>query len=312
MKAPLFRQGRTKQRSSGAYFTLPLAANIAARLTLDQSGPVDWTSPEVWAYHKVVDPACGSGILLRAMLDEMSRRAREQGATDERVDTLRWLAVEEGLVGLDVNAESLADAQRLLTDGLALRPRRTRLHLMPYGPTAECDGRVLAGALELLGEAVLVPQPARLFADDYSPTDVKVAAAAVKGARVVVMNPPFSSRDKMGGEFPVPIQHRLRARVDEMQGLAMSGNPVWAGAGSTTNLATAFTMLADYILSQDWGTLAMIRPTISATAPSGLAERRALAEVFHVDTILTSHEPKRGNLSQDTGINESIFVLTRK
>ena len=77
---PLFNRVMGNQASDGAYFTRPVAASIAARLTLDACGDVDWTNPDVWREHKTVDLACGSGTLLAAILTDMKRRAREKDA----------------------------------------------------------------------------------------------------------------------------------------------------------------------------------------------------------------------------------------
>ena len=42
---PLFNRVMGNQASDGAYFTRPVAASIAARLTLDACGEQDWTDP---------------------------------------------------------------------------------------------------------------------------------------------------------------------------------------------------------------------------------------------------------------------------
>ena len=43
--------------------------------------------------------------------------------------------------------------------------------------------------------------------------------AAVKDTRIVIMNPPFSSRSKMGEKFPQETQRSLRKRVDDLERL---------------------------------------------------------------------------------------------
>ena len=55
----------------------------------------------------------------------------------------------------------------------------------------------------------------------------------------------------------------------------------------------------------------MISPMILATNASGLAERRWLASRLHLHTVLTNFATRDGNLSQNTEINESIFVFRR-
>ena len=76
---PLFNRVMGNQASDGAFFTRPVAASLAARLTLDVCGDLDWSDPSVWRDHKTVDLACGSGTLLAAMLSDMKRRAAERG-----------------------------------------------------------------------------------------------------------------------------------------------------------------------------------------------------------------------------------------
>ena len=129
-----------------------MAASIAARLTLDACGDVDWADPDVWRGHRTVDLACGSGTLLAAMLTDMKRRAREWGASEERIAELQKLAIEETIKGLDINPVSLQLAASQLTAGnQEIRYRRMGLYLMPYGPAPNDPTRVSVGTLELLG-----------------------------------------------------------------------------------------------------------------------------------------------------------------
>ena len=132
---PLFNRVIGNQASDGAFFTRPIAASIAARLTLDALGERDWTDPGVWRQHKTVDLACGSGTLLTAILTDMKRRAREQGANDNLLADLQKVAVEDVIKGMDINPVSLQLAAAQLTAGnQRVSYRRMGLHLMPYGP----------------------------------------------------------------------------------------------------------------------------------------------------------------------------------
>ena len=55
----------------------------------------------------------------------------------------------------------------------------------------------------------------------------------------------------------------------------------------------------------------MVSPTIALSAISGQQERRVLAQRYHIQTIVTCHQPGNINLSQNTNINESIIVAKR-
>ena len=326
---PLFNRVMGNQASDGAFFTRPVAAAIAARLTLDAcggpdaDGGPDWTNPQVWQDHKTVDLACGSGTLLAAILADLKRRAAAQGATDADIPQLQKIAVEDTLKGLDINPVSLQLAASQLTAGnYDIRYRKMGLHLMPYGPQTHNPAQVSAGTLELLGQQAIVArrgvmdlgddqiasrtvwqQPANADLDD--PID------AAQNARIVIMNPPFTNRTKMGEKFPSETKQALRKRVDALEQMLVNNDQDLADFVDKNSLAPLFVALAEKCTPENNGILTMINPTIAVSNPSGLAERRILAQRYHIHTVLTCHQPGNVNMSQNTGINESIIVAVR-
>jgi len=320
---PLFNKVMGNQASDGAYFTRPTAASMAARLTLDACGDVDWTDPDVWRQHKTVDLACGSGTLLAAMLTEMKRRARDQGAAGDQLVNLQKLAVEETIKGLDINPVSLQLAASQLTAGnREIRYRQMGLHLMPYGPSPDNPALVRAGTLELLGQKAIVPRDTELgLADDGissqlvwdQPDDAELedAVDAVKDARIVIMNPPFTNRANMGQKFPVQTQQALRARTNALEGMLARYDSAYERFGDKNSIGPLFEATADIALGDDSGTNAMIWPTVALSNPSRLGKRIAFSQRYHVHTVLTFHQPGQINLSHNTTINESIVLLNR-
>ena len=320
---PLFNRVMGNQASDGAFFTRPVAASLAARLTLDACGAADWSDPEVWRAHKTVDLACGSGTLLTAMLTDMKRRAAEKGADTETLTQLQKLAVEDVIKGLDINPVSLQLAASQLTAGNhRVSYRRMGLHQMPYGPDKENPGRVSVGTLELLGQRAVVRRPNELDLGDaaigsqatWETTDdaeLEDAVDAVKNARIIIMNPPFTNRAKMGEKFPAETQTALRDRANLMEQGLTQADPGLAEFADKNSIGPLFVGLADHCVERSDGTLAMINPTIALTTPSGRRERLALARRFHIHTVLTSHQPQNINLSQHTSVNESIVVMRR-
>ncbi|MDE0366714.1 MAG: DEAD/DEAH box helicase family protein [Gammaproteobacteria bacterium] len=320
---PLFNRVMGNQASDGAYFTRPIAASLAARLTLDACGDQDWSDPEVWRRHKTVDLACGSGTLLAAMLSDMKRRALDKGADAETLNQLQKLAVEDVIKGLDINPVSLQLAASQLTAGnQRVSYRRMGLHLMPYGPDKHVPDRVYAGTLELLGQRDVVPRPNELdwggdtinsqatweATDD---TELEDAVDAVKDTRVVIMNPPFTNREKMGEKFPKDVQQALRSTVDHMERMLIRSDNEMDNFADKNSIGPLFVALADRCLQSQAGVLVMINPSIALCAPSGLTERRVLAARYHIHTILTCHQPNNINLSQNVNVNESIVVMQR-
>ncbi len=320
---PLFNRVMGNQASDGAYFTRPVAASIAARLTLDACGEQDWTDPAVWRELKTVDLACGSGTLLAAILTDMKRRAEDSGAHKDRLAELQKLAVEETIKGLDINPVSLQLAASQLTAGnQEIRYRSMGLHLMPYGPHPNDSKRISVGTLELLGQKAVIPRESELrLADDkiasqltWSPSDdteLEDAVSAVKEARIIIMNPPFTNRAKMGEKFPKEIQQKMRSRADAMEGILVGADPSLMGFSDKNSIRPLFVALADHVQKRPDGVVSMINPTIALSATSGLKERQVLAERFHIHTVLTSHKPGNINMSQQTNINESIVVMRR-
>ena len=320
---PLFNRVMGNQASDGAYFTRPVAASLAARLTLDACGGQNWSDPEVWRQHKTVDLACGSGTLLAAMLTDMKRRALDKGVNAEKLNQLQRLAVEDIIKGLDINPVSLQLAASQLTAGNhRVSYRRMGLHLMPYGPDKHAPDRVHAGTLELMGQRAVVERPDELDLDDGAidsqatweatdETELEDAVDAVKNARIVIMNPPFTNRANMGEKFAKETQKALRARADSLEHKLTQADPALLEFADKNSIEPLFVGLADYCVERSDGVLTMINPTIALTAPSAQQKRLALGQRFHIHTILTSHQPGNINLSQDTNINESIVVMRR-
>ncbi len=259
---PLFNRVMGNQSSDGAFFTRPVAATLAARLTLDLCGDVNWRDPEVWRQHKTVDLACGSGTLLAAMLTDMKRRAADQGANAQELAMLQKVAVEEVMHGLDINPVSLQLAASQLTAGNQhVSYRNMGLHRMPYGPNRNNPDRVSVGTLELLGQKSVVARRGEFDIDDddidsqavslTGATDAELedAVDAVRDARIVIMNPPFTNRANMGAKFPQNIQQRLRARLDSMTDRLLQADPELEGFADKNASSPFFIALADHCTS---------------------------------------------------------------
>ena len=320
---PLFNRVMGNQASDGAYFTKPTAASIAARLTLDACGDADWSEAQAWRDHKIVDLACGSGTLLAAMLTDMKRRAEQRGASKDRLAELQKLAVEDTIKGLDINPVSLQLAASQLTTGnQEIRYRQMGLHLMPYGPHQDGPKRVSVGTLELLGQKTIIPRDSELdLTDDHiaseatwnpsNGTEMEDAVSAVNDARIIIMNPPFTNRAKMGEKFPKETQKALRSRADAMERLLVGADPSLMEFVDKNSIEPLFTALADHCIQHEEGVLAMINPTVALCATSALQKRQILAHRFHIHTVLTGRLPREFSLSRNTEIDESIIVARR-
>lgn len=319
----LFNKVMGNQDSDGAFFTLPPAATLLAGLTLDVASPdADWRQTETWREHRTVDLACGSGTLIASILTEMKRRAKDQGADEERLDELQKLAVEKLIAGLDFNDVSLQlAAAQMISGNRDVRYEGMQLHKMPYGMSDEQEGHVAIGSLELLGQSKIVPPPDLGWDDEKLLSEQlqlerkaplpKGALPAVKNVRIVIMNPPFTNRSKMGEKFPKPVQQMMRKRVDSHEKMLITADPEMKEFVDKNSIEPMFVALADRCLNPENGVLSMINSTIALTATSALRKRIVLAERFHIHTLLTCHLPNQINLSQNTAINESMIIAKR-
>ena len=213
-------------------------------------------------------------------------------------------------------------ASQLTAGNQDIRYRQMGLHLMSYGPDKHDPTRIGVGTLELLGQQAIVPQTnalglpdaaigSRAVWDPSDDADLEDAVDATRDARIIIMNPPFTNRAKMGEKFPAATQQRLRTRVDAMENILVGADRELHRFMDKNALRPLFVALADRCLAPADGVLTMITPTISLCATSGLQERRTLAQRFHIHTVLTCHQPRQINLSQNTSINESIVVAKR-
>ncbi len=318
----LFNRVMGNQVSDGAFFTRAPIAVLAARLTLDAIGEgVNWSDEEAWHENKVVDLAGGTGTLLRAMLTDMLRRARENGMNSTGLARLQKIGVEKTIKGLDINEVSLQFASSQLTTGSkGVSYRRMGLHLMPYGPI---EGNVSIGSLEMLRQSRMLPDPSMLYPDDTNHSEVvwgdtdndEVVDVIddVKGSRIVIMNPPFTNRNRMGGKFPKEVQVKLRAAVDIAREKLIGHDPALTTDSLDKNsVQPMFTALADLCIPRDEGVLSMIVPTIALTAPSGETERKFLAERYHIHLIMTSHVHNDRNMAGEINANHSLVVCKRR
>lgn len=169
---------------------------------------------------------------------------------------------------------------------------------MPSGPSGRFD----------FGDEQLKNTQLQLTDDDPLLEDAVSAACNV---RIVVMNPPFTNRSKMGEKFHKDDQRALRKQVDELEQRLVAADPDLKDFVGKNSIGGLFEGLADKCVDLEDGVCAMIGPTISLTGASQKEKRKILAKRFHVHTLLTSHQPGQVNLSQHTAINESMIILRR-
>lgn len=202
MKDPTTRKARRAKRAAGVFYTPSDVAEFIARESLDALGE----TPE---RASILDPACGSGVFLKAVLDLARTRTPNLNRSD---------FVERRLHGIDVDPLAVeAACFVLLHECLRASPgrragspwslwHRIRCNLcvadaltFQLAAPARDRSSALSGLRKRLDDSYVAPAPDRpetrtattLFSESPSLGDVFPALSA--GADVVIGNPPYAA-----------------------------------------------------------------------------------------------------------------------
>ena len=316
---PLYHRILGSAKSDGAFYTNNLSAIMLARLALDEDF-IDWSDREAVTNLMIIDPACGTGTLLMASLQTIKARVTESGEmSDQERNILHKRLVEDVLCGLDINQHGIQLAACNMTLGApTVDYERMNLVTMPHGP--QSDGSARAGSLEILTAAdderdlrtMTAPRRSLESLDAAQVNESQEIRFPLHDLDAVIMNAPFTDNRKRGRKFGAEAvtqmqQHELDIR-DRVQHRDLS-----AGSVITTNsIRTFFTPLAEQLIRSEQGVLAKVLPVTGCTGASGIDERRFLAERFHIERIVTTHDPRRIAFSENTGIHECLLVCRRR
>ncbi len=297
----IFHRVLDTARYDGSFYTSTAAATLLASLALrDADG--DWSDADFVARLRICDPACGTGTLLMAAAERIRDLRSAAGRGDpEDEEALGLVLVEDMLWGYDINLSATHMAASTL--GM-LSPKtsfgRMNVHRALLGVF---DGHAYLGSLDFLhSQARLAAWPSATqqvengdgMAEPPPPMDL------------VIMNPPFTRDSLRHDQFSPAEERAIKNREKEI----LEGQP-FREAARLHSSGGAFTVLGESMLKAESGTLALVLPSVVPTAPGNLAIRKYLAKRFHVDTIVTTHDPNRIFFSESTGIGEILLVCRR-
>ena len=283
-------------RYDGSFYTTTAAATLLAALAITDD-MCDWSDPEAIGRLRITDPACGTGTLLMAAAERIRELAPQ---ADTESDLARSL-IEQVFSGYDVNLT----ATHMAATTLGLLSPTTQFRNMKIGRTllgVDKNGKAHLGSLDFLSDSqpMLIPFP------NPEPTarqvDTGEETLRAEPADLVIMNPPFTQHDLRYQQFSDDEKWLIRAREKQV----FSNKPV-----HLSSIGNAFIVLADYIRKANSGIMAAVLPTATATHTTSLDIRQFLAGNYHVETIVTSHDPERIYFSENTTIGEMLLVCRR-
>ena len=288
-------------RYDGSFYASTAAAVLLAELAIREQDN-DWSNVSDIAEMRICDPACGTGTLLMAAAERIRalHNAAAPGSMGDE-ENLSFALVEDVLWGYDVNVTATHMAASTLgmlspnTRFYRMNIRRARLGVFDGEPYLGSLG-FLSGSIPLAPESSYTQQVESEQGDGELPPSMDL----------VVMNPPFTRDSLRHDQFSREDELAIKRREKEM----LEGQPHQAAARLHSS-GGAFTVLAEKMLRDDTGTVALVLPSVVPTAPSNLALRQYLAQRFHIDTIVSSHDPKRIFFSESTSIGEILLVCRR-
>ena len=297
----IFHRVLDTARYDGSFYTSTAAAVLLASLAIREDD-ADWSDANAIAALRIGDPACGTGTLLMAASERIRDLRNAAGRADPADDeALGLLLVEDMLWGYDVNLT----ATHMAASTIGMLSPTTRFSRMNIHRVLleVIGGQAYQGSLDFLAG-----QP-RLAAWPSTAQQVELAEEAdgpPPPMDLILMNPPFTRDSLRHDQFSRADEQAIKAREKEI----MDGQPHRAAARLHSS-GGAFTVLAERMLKADAGTLALVLPAVVPTAPGNQELRRYLAKRFHIDTIVSSHDPRRIFFSENTTIGEILLICRR-
>jgi N-6 DNA Methylase len=297
----------------GTYYTSVPAATLLLKIAMDLDWKVDFADMKSVAEFKVADLACGTGTLLMAAAQALTdnfikaRADNDKGIGEKDLANLHRTLMQNSLHGYDI----LPSAVHLTASTLALLApevafRQMNLYAMPIGMSRNTPR---LGSLDFLKNAEVQTQFAlddtHLETQRTGAARTTYANATVPKLNLCVMNPPFVS-SRYGNLLFGSLPEERAMLQKELKSLAKD-----AAVSATAGLGAVFVPLGDKNLVEG-GRLAFVLPIALATGEAWSHVRGLLAAKYHLEVVITSHDPDRTNFSENTDLSELLFIARKR
>lgn len=272
-----------------AFYTHPTAADILTGLAIEK-----WDE-------SVIDPACGSGTLLVSAYNRKKELFENEFSGNSQTKMHKKF-IEEDLTGIDLMPFAAhISALNLTMQNIEEKTNTVRI--------ATQDSLDLANVINTVqfkqGQFVIKPYSATiqksLVDENNSKLVSKRGSLSVEGkgfefilkpVDLVIMNPPFTDRDKMTVEMRVKLKN----------------NPLNERCGNKINLWGYFLVLGDSLLKAD-GKIAAIIPVNIARGTSTEKVRKLILENYQLDYII---KPVGDFAFSESAAFKDVLLIARK
>lgn len=298
----------------GTYYTSVSSATLLLKLVIGLPWKHDFGDPVDLVNFKVADMACGTDTLLMAAAQAISdayitlRAASNRSLTLADLQTLHRALMENVLYGYDVPPSAVhltASTLAMLAPEVAFV--RMNLFVMPLGMDR---AKPRFGSLDFLETSEIKTQMSLDYTHAetfrYCASASYEANAEVPKLDLCVMTPPFV-RSVYGNLLFGSISDA--GERDELQ-KELSRRTRALGISATVGLGGAFVSLADKQIKPG-GRIAFVLPVTLAIGEAWGATRKLIADRYHFEIVITSHEADRPNFSENTDLSEILFIARR-
>lgn len=277
-----------------AFYTNPKAAELLASLTIDRYD------------EKIIDPSCGSGTLLVAAYRRKMRLAKEQNNNDN-VIKLHKRFVEDDITGIDLMPfASHLTAVNLSSQNIEITTNKLRVGVY--------DSLELIPNMEIRPFSREIQMTFKDFKLSKSTKHSKIKGATglqgsgkpfmIEKVDVVIMNPPFTDREKMPKEFRDKLlaksedneaNRRIKALIDI--------------CGSQVNLWGYFLVLSDKLVKEG-GKIGAVIPINILRGQATEKIRKFIVENYHIQYIIKSTSDIA--FSEGAAFKDILLILEKK
>ena len=322
----IFQRLISDRKYLAAFYTLPPAAALLARLAVAKLDGVDWSDAQELGKLRVADLACGTGALLAAVYDQIAARHERAGGD---AAALHPIMMEEVFYGCDIVPWAVHITSSTLSGFQpTVQFEKSRLYSMPFG--RQDAGEVKLGSLELLQAASVQTlfnmsdpgltaevDPAVQVGGNGDETVSRVTAEMPDGwFDLVIMNPPFTRNTTREGETAGKIAAAFAAfgaSAEDQQAMADRMGEMKAGTcyHGNVGMGSGFAALADKKLKPG-GVLALVLPLTAITGVDWAKFREMLAAGYNditvVSTVATGREIA---FSADTNMVDCLIIARK-